>query len=225
MTTMWLGLVPLILVSALMPIELVITIMLLGSPGRARTAASAVAGMIAVRLLQGLVFGAIQHWGARANADDGRRPVVATVLLMVAILLFVTAIRELLHVPDSGDPPPNWMTALSTMTPAKAFVLGAGVILISVKLWIFMFGAIGVIGDAGMDRRANIAGYILFVALSSSSHLAIVAAAGFFPQRSKGFLDGVLQWLQGHNRVIMIVLGLVFGTWLLIKALHGFGIF
>ena len=225
MTAMWLSLVPLILVSALMPIELVITIMLVGTPGRSRTAASAVAGMVAVRLLQGLVFGMILHWGARDETDSGHRWVVSAVLLVVAILLFVTAIREFLHAPDPDDPPPKWMTALTSMTAAKAFLVGAGVILISVKLWIFMFGAIGIIGDAGMDRPANVATYILFVLLATSTHLAIVAAAGFFPQRSKAFLDGALRWLQDHNRVIMIVLGLVFGTWLLVKALHGFGIF
>ncbi len=225
MTTMWLGLAPLILISALMPVEMVITIMLLGSPGRARTAASAVAGMITVRLLQGLIFGMILHWGARDATKNGQGWVVPTVLLVVSILLFVTAIRELLHEHDPDDPPPKWMTALSTMTPAKAFLLGAAVIIISVKLWIFTFGAIGIIGDADMDRPANIATYLVFVVLATSTHLAIVGAAAFFPSRSKTVLDAVLRWLQDHNRVIMIALGLVFGTWLLIKALHGFAIF
>jgi hypothetical protein len=31
-------------------------------------------------------------------------------------------------------------------------------------------------------------------------------------------------WLQRNNRVVVIVLGLVFGTWFLIKALSGFGV-
>lgn len=225
MTSIWLGLAPLVLVSALMPIEMVVTIMLLGSPGRARTAASAVAGMIAVRLLQGLVFGSILHWGARDTTNQSHGWVVPTVLLVVAILLFVSAIRELLHEHDPDDPPPKWMTALSTMGPAKAFLLGAGVIVISVKLWIFTFGAIGIIGDAGMNRPANTATYLLFVALATSTHLAIVGMAAFFPKQSKTFLDGALGWLQKHNRTIMIGLGFVFGTWLLVKSLHGFGIF
>ena len=97
MTSMWLGLLPLILVSALMPIEMAIVIMLLGSPGRVRTAGSAVAGMIAVKLLQGLIFGMILHWGKRDNTAGGHGWVMSTVLLVVAILLYVTAIRELAH--------------------------------------------------------------------------------------------------------------------------------
>ena len=97
--------------------------------------------MIAVRLLQGLIFGAILHWGARDNTKSGHGWVMSTILLVVAILLYVTALREVISGDDPDDPPPKWMTALSSMTPGKAFLLGAGVILISVKLWIFTFGA------------------------------------------------------------------------------------
>ena len=224
MTSMWLALLPLILASALMPIEMAIVIMLLGSPGRVRTAASAVAGMIAVRLLQGLIFGMILHWGARDDTASGHGWVMSTVLLVVAILLYVTAIRELLHGGDADDPPPKWMSALSTMSPGKAFLLGAGVLLISVKLWIFTFGAIGIIGDAGMTKPENVATYVAFTLLASSTHLVIVGLAAFMPRRSKKLLDAMLRWLQDHNRVIMICLGFGFGTWLLIKALHGLGI-
>ena len=42
------------------------------------------------------------------------------------------------------------MTALSSMTPGEAFLLGAAVDLISVKLWVLTFAAIGAIGEAGM---------------------------------------------------------------------------
>ena len=52
----------------------------------------------------------------------------------------------------------------------------------------------------------------------------IVGLATFVPHRSKALLDASLRWLQDHNRVIMICLGFGFGTWLLIKALHGLGI-
>ena len=224
MGSLWAGLAPFIIASALMPIELVITLALLGTPGRVRTASAALSGMVLVRLLQGLVFGMILHWGRRDDTQGGHGWVVSSVLLVVAVLLLVTAIRELLGGDDSDDPPPKWMTALSSMTPGKAFLLGAAVIVISVKLWVFTFAAIGTIGDAGMPRSANAVTYIAFVLLGVSTHLAIIAAAAFFPKRSAAFLDGSLRWLQDHNRVIMTALGLVFGGWFLYKGLHGFGI-
>lgn len=224
MSTLWATLTPFIIAAALMPIELVITLALLGTPGRVRTATAAVAGTVTVRLLQGLIFGAILHWGRRDDTPGGHGWLVSSVILVVAVVLLVTAIRELLGGGDPDDPPPKWMAALSTMKPGKAFLLGGATVLISVKMWVFTFAAISAIGDADMPRSANFATYIAFVLLGVSTHLAIIAAAAFFPDRSRAFLDRSLLWLQDHNRVIMIGLGLVFGGWFLYKGLHGFGI-
>ncbi len=221
----WAALAPFIIATALMPLELVITLSLLGTPGRVRTASAAVSGMTLVRLLQGLIFGAILHWGSRDDTAGGHSRLVSSVVLVVALVLLVTAFREILGGGDPDDPPPKWMTALTSMTPAKAFLLGAAVILISVKLWVFTFAALGIIGDAGMTRGANFATYIAFILLSFSTHLAIIGAAALFPNRSQALLDGSLRRLQDHNRVIMIGLGLVFGGWFLIKGLHGLGVF
>jgi hypothetical protein len=221
---LWATLAPFIIASALMPVELVITLALLGTPGRVRTAGAAVAGTVLVRLVQGLIFGAILHWGRRDDTPGGHGWLVSSVVLVVGVVLLTTAIRELLGGGDPDDPPPKWMAALSSMSPGKAFLLGGATVIISVKLWVFTLAAMSAIGDAGMPRSANFATYIAFVLLGVSTHLAIIAAAAFFPDRSRAFLDRSLLWLQDHNRVIMIGLGLVFGGWFLYKGLHGFGI-
>ena len=222
---MWSGLIPLILGCALEPIEIVITIMLLGTPARVRAAGAWVAGHVSTRLLQGLIFGTILHWGARSTDSNHRHHwIVSTVLLVVAVLFLVTAARELFSGDDPNAPPPKWMTMLTSATPTKAFFIGAGVITVSVKAWVFTLAAISVIGNANMSRPANIGSYVLFVALAASANLLIIGAAAFFPQRSRALLDRVLRWLQEHDRPIVIVVGLVFGIWFGIKALRGFGI-
>ena len=85
MLAMWGSLIPLILGCALEPIEIAITIMLLGTPSRVRAATAWIAGHVSTRLLQGLIFGTILHWGARsADSNRAHHWVVSTVLLMVA---------------------------------------------------------------------------------------------------------------------------------------------
>lgn len=224
MGSLWASLAPFAIAAALMPVEMVITLALLGTPGRVRTAGAAVAGTVVVRFLQGLVFGTILHWGKRDNTEGGHGWLVSSVVLVVAVVLLVTAIRELLGGGDPDDPPPKWMTALSSMTPGRAFLLGGATALISVKMWVFTLAAISAIGDAGMTRSANFANYIAFVLLGVSTSLAIIAAAAFFPNRSAALLDASLRRLQHHSRVIMIALGLVFGGWFLYKGLNGLGI-
>ncbi|MGB0970594.1 MAG: hypothetical protein ACPGVG_06480, partial [Mycobacterium sp.] len=107
---LWASLAPLAIAAALMPVEMVITLALLGSPGRVRTAGASVVGTVVIRLLQGLVFGTILHWGQRDPAEGGRNWVVSSIVLAVAVVLLVTAIRELLGGGDPDDPPPKWMT-------------------------------------------------------------------------------------------------------------------
>ena len=222
---MWSSLIPLILGGALEPIEIAITIMLLGTPSRVRAACAWIAGHGGTRLLQGLIFGTILHWGARSA--DSNRPhhwIVSTVLLVVALIFLVTAARELLSDDDPNAPPPKWMTMLMSATPTKAFFIGAGVVTVSVKAWVFTLAAISVIGNAGLERVANVASYVVFVLLAMSANLLIIGVAAFFPDRSRSLLDRILRWLQDNNRPIMVVVGLVFGIWFGVKALHGFGI-
>jgi hypothetical protein len=222
---MWSSLLPLILGSALEPIEIVITIMLLGTPSRVRAAGGWVGGHVSTRLLQGLIFGTILHWGKRnADANHAHHWIVSTILLIVALLFLVTAARELFGGDDPDAPPSKWMTMLTSATPTKAFFIGAGVMAVSVKAWVFTLAAISAIGGAGLDHTTNVITYISFVALASSGNLLIVGLATLVPERSRSLLDRVLHWLQEHDRPIMIVVGLVFGVWFGIKALHGFGI-
>ncbi len=222
---MWGDLVPLILGGALEPIEIMITITLLGTPSRLRAAGAWISGHVGTRLLQGLVFGTILHWGARSgDSKHSYHWVVSTVLLVVAVLLLVTAARELLSDEDPNAPPPKWMEVLMSATPTKAFFIGAGVVTVSVKAWVFTFAAIGVIGSADMGRIGHMTSYIAFVLLATSGNLTIIGAAAVFGDRSRAVLDRVLRWLQDKNRPIVVLVGLVFGIWFGLKALRGFGI-
>ena len=225
MREVWSGLVPLILGSAVEPIEIAITIMLLATPARLRAAGAWVAGHVLTRLLQGLVFGTILHWGARmSHQTAGRHWITATILLIVALIFLVTAARELLSGDDPDKPPPKWMTMLTSATPTKAFFIGVGVMVVSVKAWVLTLAAIGVIGNAGMGRATNAVIYLVFVALAASGNLLVIGAAALLPGQSRALLERTLSWIQRNDRYIMIGVGLVFGTWFGIKGLHGLGI-
>lgn len=222
---MWSSLIPLIVGSALVPIQIVITTLLLRSASGKVTALAFVAGMTAVRLGQGLLFGLIL--GSNASTEDmsdGPGSAVSLLLLVLAILFYVSALKQILNHPDDDAPPPRWMAVIDGVTPGKALALGAGVILISAKFWVFTLGAIAVIGDAGLDGSASIVAFVVFVAAAESILLALIIVAYALPSRSAAILDRLVALLATYNRPLMIGLGLVFGTWFLIKALDGLGV-
>jgi hypothetical protein len=164
--------------SALFPGQITITVMLLRSaPGRI-AAVGWVGGLTALRLLQGVVFGLII--GSARTTEPGRQEeslLVPTFQLVLAVAFYVLAARKALDEPDEDAPPPRWVAGLEALTPVRAFLLGAGVLAISVKAWVFTLGAIEAIGDARLGQPGSTVAFLLFVVLAQSIHLAAVGMA------------------------------------------------
>jgi hypothetical protein len=224
---LWSTLLPLIVASALVPVQITLTVLLLRSS--VGTAAAWVGGMTATRLAQGVLFGIVfAEAGALSGSQEGPGPVVSVVLLVVAVLFLTKAAKLLLGgrggVDDDEDAqPPRWMRLTESVTAGRAFLFGAAYVAIAAKLWVFTLGAIGAIDEAGLGSVVSIALFLLFVALAEAIPIAFVVYAALAPASSQVLLGKVSAWLEKNNRVIVIVLGLVFGAWFLLKALQGLG--
>ena len=220
---LWGTLLPLIVASALVPVQITLTVLLLRAS--VKTAAAWVAGMTVTRLAQGALFGFVfAGAGAASGTEDGPGLVLSGVLLVVAVLFLTKAAKELLGGADDDAPPPKWMKLTESITPGKAFLFGAGYVAIAAKLWVFTLGAIGAIDEAGHGAAASVVLFLLFVALAECIPIGVVAYAALAPDSSQGMLERVSAWLERNNRVLVIVLGLVFGVWFLLKALQGLGV-
>lgn len=225
MTDLWTSLVPLVIGSAILPIQIAITVLLLRSSAGRFAAVAWVAGMTLVRLAQGLVFGLILGTGvAETEGPERPGPIASVLLLVVAIVFLVSAARKLLRQPDEDAPPPRWMALVASATPGRAFLMGAGVVAISAKLWAFTLGALGVIAEAGLDPPGAAAVYLAFIVAAESIHLGAVAIAYLMPARADVLLGQASDALQRYDRALMIVLGFVFGTYFLLKALDGLAV-
>jgi hypothetical protein len=223
MLELWGNLVPLILVSAALPLQTILTLRLASSSTAA--AFAWVAGMMAVRLIQGLVFGVVFTASEEHSGAGSPRYVLGVLLLVLAILLYVKAMRTALGAEDDDAPPPGWLVKAGSMSPRAAFGAGAGFMTISVKFLVFTLGAIGAIADAHLGTRLSLLMYVVFVVLAAIAPLTILALAISSSSRSAAMLEGFSTRLQRKNRAITILLGLVFGTWFLIKALKQLNVF
>ena len=225
MIDLWTSLVPLVIGSAVVPLQIVVTVLLLRSASGRTAAAAFVAGMTTVRVMQGLVFGFLLESADSSSTDpDGPGLVASVLLLVVAVLFLASAAKAALKQPDEDAPPPSWMARIEGVGPAGAFGLGAAALLISAKVWVFTLSAIAVIADAALGAGASIGTYVLFVVLAQSVHFGLLFVAYAVPDRSATIVGGVAAFLERRNRLIMIVLGTVFGAWFAVKALTGLGV-
>jgi hypothetical protein len=222
MTELWTSLIPLAVATAVLPLQVAITILMLRSAGGRSKAGASIAGMTLVRVLQYAVFG-LMLAPAMDGAGTGTSPVEGALLLVVALFLLVSAARKVASQPDEDAPPPRWMAMVGGITAGRAFLMGAGLVVLSPKLWAFTLGAIGAIQDANLDPAAGWGVFIVWVVAAEALHLLALMAALLAPARADVLLVRAGDALERHGRVIMIGVGLVFGTWFLLKAMAAFG--
>jgi hypothetical protein len=219
-----LNLAPLIVASALAPAFVIIALLLLSGMGGLGTALAFAVGVVAVRLAQGVIFGLLL--GASHYADDGdeQGAIVSILLLVIGVLLWVAAISKLVKADDPDATPPKWMTVFDSVSPIKALGLGALLVVIVPKQWVFMLGAISTIGQGGLSRWEGIGAYLIYVLGASALMLAPIVVRIVAPGRSPALLDAAQTWLQRNSGAIVIAVSAIFGTyfvWKGISALAG----
>jgi hypothetical protein len=218
MAELFLYLLPFILGSAVVPLQVMIIILLLSNPNNGLIKAIClVAGMTVVRLLQGVIFGLV----FTPAESSGKSPVVSTLLMVLGILLLITAYKQWRNEDDPDGPPPKWMVMLDTLTPLKALGMGAGLVLISGKFWVFTLSAIGVIEEAQLGQPSSTVAFLLFVLLAQSLLLSAILIRVIVPKQSKAVLEASSAWLTRYNRPIVLVVSLVFGLLFLYQGASG----
>ncbi len=214
-------LIPLILGAAIVPIWIIIVLFLLRGKGGLLKALAFVVGISSVRLAQGIVFGYIFRSAEEASGESGSGVIVSTLLLVIGILLLITAFKQYRKEDDPDGPPPKWMEIFSTATPVKAFALGAALIAIAAKQWVFTLSAIATIGQASLSQVENVITFLVYVLLAISLPLVPILFSAIAPRQSAVTLERMGKWLEKHNRHIVIAVSLIFGVFFLWKGMSG----
>jgi len=215
------SLLPLIIGAAVVPVWIIMVLFLLRSEGGLLKAAAFVAGGITVRLVVGIFFGYIFNAAAESSGESGSNLIVSTLLLVIGILLLISAFRQWRKEDDPDAPPPKWMAMISGLSAAKAFGMGALLVAIAAKQWVFTLSAIGIIGEAPLSQVENVITFLFYVLAASSLVLAPIIVYAVAPTRSANSLDAAQGWLERHNRAIVIAISLIFGVLFLWKGIAG----
>jgi hypothetical protein len=203
-----LDLLPLMLGAAIVPVPIIIVLLLLSDRGGLLKGAAFVGGAIVVRLAQGIVFGYIFSSDPAATTDAGGNLIVSTLLIVIGVLMLISAYKKWAEVEDPDAPPPKWMAALGGLSAWKAFGMGAAVVAISTKQWVFTLGAIGVLERAHLGPPASIGLFLCYVLVAQAFGLIAVIAYTLSPQRAGGAVIAAQTWLERNNRPVMIALAL-----------------
>jgi hypothetical protein len=222
MSNMLLSVVPLALANWAMPLQVIIVVLLLQGGRGVLRGFGFLGGMTAVRLAQGILFGlAFIGLGAflRRGLSAGRPLFGPLLLVLTGAFMLGLAVWFLMGRSDPGEASNRLLGKARDISPGKAFGLGAALVLLSLKSWLFTLAALGAIQDgqpSGLESLLWALGYILLAELPVWLPILMRVLA---PARSVVILTAISEWFLKHNRALVIAAEIVFGLFFLAKGI------
>jgi len=215
-------LLPVALGVAISPVPIIAVILMLLAP-QARAAsvgflAGWVLGITVVVVVVTLVVGPVD------DSEPGDQSTFVSVLKLVlgaaAVLL---AVKQWRSRPRAGQAPvlPAWMSAIDTISAAKAFGLGGLLSGVNPKnLALCLTGGV-TIGSGALSSGETVVAVAVFVLVGSITVALPVVGYLVAQQRMQGPLDELREWLTLHNAAVMTVLLAVIGVSIFGKGVAG----
>jgi hypothetical protein len=213
-------LLPYAIGSMMMPTWILLVLSLLRSEQGQKGAAAFAGGVTAVRLVQGIVFGALI-----SVADVSHRPgeveiIVSLLKLVAGILMWAAALQQIVTRGDPDEPDgliTKWITLISALTPIRAFGLGALLVTTSARAWLFTLTALGVIRQAETAVVGSVVAYALYVLAAEALLLTPILVNRWAPER----FDVLSGWIKVRGRFITIAVSLLVGGFLIWNGASG----
>jgi hypothetical protein len=211
-------LLPLALVIAVSPIPVLAVILMLLTE---RSTLNASALLLGWALALGVIASGVAALGI-GSTEAGEDPATGLVVAQVALaaVLFAGAVRRWrMHRRGVGEAARSrWMERLRSVGPAGALALGLGLIALNPKDGLLTVAAGARLADSDPGAGAAAGALAVFVAVSSSTIAAPIAAEIALGDRAESLLERSRAWLERNGNAAVAVVLLVLGVLVAIDA-------
>lgn len=226
---MWeliLRLIPLGIVAAVQPLQILALVVLLQTRQGVRNGFAYVTGITIFRLALGtalyLLLTGVEQ---RVEADNGNFDlVVGTVLAVLGVFLMVLALRRWLR-PEEGDESSGLVDRLQNASPTTALLVGVGMLALDPRDWLIDLAAVDLIAAADLTTGATLVAYGIYNLVALSLLLVPLLVLLVSPASGQGLLARINQLLTQHARPIEIGFAAFLGGFFLVQGLATLGIF
>jgi threonine/homoserine/homoserine lactone efflux protein len=211
-------LIPLALVVALSPLSIIPAVLVLHSPSPKPTGLAFLAGwLVGLGVLtqlfvevSGLLGGGLDRPPSWASYV---RIVAGAALVVFGVYKWLTRKRS--------EHSPKWMSSFAKITPARAAITAAVLVVVNPKV-LFMCAAAGLaIGTEGVGRTGAALGVLYYVAIAGSTVVLPILAYAVSGERLDRPLVRLKDWMQAQHATLVAGILVVLGLLVLYKGLHG----
>jgi threonine/homoserine/homoserine lactone efflux protein len=214
---------PLALGVAISPIPIIAAILMLLSPKARGTSLGFLAGWVVGIVVAVVVFTLLGSVIPESD-PDAAKPVAGVVKIVLGVLLLLLAVRQWRSRPHGDAEPalPKWMSAIDSMTPTRALVLGFLLSAVNPKNLLMAASAGVIVGTAGLTTGEIAVALLVFVLVAASSVLIPVVGYLVASRQMAAPLERLRSWLVHNNATVMAVLLLVIGVVVIGKGIGSF---
>jgi hypothetical protein len=211
-------LIPLAMVIAISPLSVIPGILVLGTPRPKPTSLAFLVGwMLGIFVVTGAFVGGtdISNDGLDTKPSWGPYVRIAIGLGLIGFALYRWFGRT-----DSAAHNPKWMTLMTSISPARAFVTALMLTVVNVKVFVMCAAAGAAIGTAALGRAGAWQATVLFTMLAASTVALPVLAYQFAGARLDAPLARVKHWMERNHTALVAGILLVIGAGLVYKGIH-----
>ena len=211
---------PLAVGVAISPMPIIAVILMLLAPRAGAASAGFMAGWVAGIVVTATVVTIIADTAGLSTSGGGSTAggVIKIVLGAVIVLVGVKQWRGRPHA-DSQPALPKWLTAVDSITPAKATGLGLALVAVNPKNLVLIVGAGVIIGSAGLPAGQVVVTIAVFTIIAALSVAAPVVGYRLGQAKARVWLGSLKTWLTANNAAVMMTLVFVVGVVLIGKGI------
>ena len=211
------GLIPLALVIALSPLSIIPAVLVLQAP-RPRPSSLAFLGgwLLGLAALTALFVAASGALGGLHKSPptwaSWLRVVLGSALIMFGVFRWLTR--------HGRSESPAWMRAFATISPVRAVVTGAALVVVRVEVLVICAAAGLAIGASGLGVAGAWIVAAGFVAVAASTVAIPVLAYAGAGHRLDDALVWLKEWMERNNAALLAAILIVIGFMVLYNGIH-----
>ena len=211
------GLIPLGLVIAVSPITIIPAVLVLQAPKPRPSGLSFLAGwLLGLSAVTALCAAASGLLGGLHKSTPSwaswLRGVLGSALIVYGIYQWLTRHRH--------TESPAWMRSFATITPARAAITGAAMVVVRPDVLLICVPAGLAIGGSGLDTAGDWMAAAFFVAIAASTVAVPILAYAAAGHRLDDAMGRVKDWMEKNNAALMAAILLVIGVMVLYNGIH-----
>jgi threonine/homoserine/homoserine lactone efflux protein len=215
------SILPLAFGVAISPVPIIAVILMLLAPRAGAASGAFLIGWLIGIVVTITVATVLAQTVGLADSGGGSSAAGVIKLILGAVLLLLAA-RQWRSRPVGDAEPhmPKWLSAMDSVTPAKATGLGIGLAAANPKNLLLILGAGVQIGQARLPVGEIVVVIVVFTIIAASTVAIPVIAYRTAPDRAQQWLGSLKTWLIANNATVMMILLAVIGVVLIGQGIH-----